>query len=49
MASPIHLAGDCRLRSADEVLGVLFRQPEQISLDDKRTSFIVFCAALANI
>ena len=44
MASLIDGAGDFRLRSADEALGVLFPQPEQISLDDERASFIAFCA-----
>ena len=49
MASLIDGAGDFRLRSADEALGVLFPQPEQISLDDERASFIAFCAILAKI
>ena len=49
MASLINGAGDFRLRSADEALGVLFPQPEQISLNDERAPFIAFCAILANI
>src|SRR6476620_1083204 len=49
MASLVNISGDFRLPSADEALGVLFLQPEQISLDDELASFIAFCAILANI